>query len=826
MASRLTSSRRPLQPKDPSVRPSSAPMPAAEPKGKRRCVTAACIPCRKRKSKCDAGLPNCSTCIAVYKTECSYDPGVAEIARQNDSSTGVKRDSAAVQEPNFAEQFVQLLISLPESEAFDALYQLRASGDVVATTELLRKKRIMSEGNEPQTIESEHMHVQGNATLEQKCRYGFTSGLGLVPGDDDYILTRTQEPPTSRLWTDVTTDGDLVYHLIKLYFTWSNHFYPIVSEEEFYTDFRTGRTKACSAILVNAMCSYGSVFTSNPSVRDESNHKWTAGNRFFERARHLLFEDETTPQLPTVQALQIMSMREACNGRVSSGFRYAGWALNMAIELGMHLEGWKSGAQEDGMRRRSFWAMFNCDTAWSICSGRVAMLPRAAIEIEKPKRTAHVTEWQLYDDEHRNAESKVLYSCCEDEMLYQQSSLTEILSELLVIYYAPRERLSSRKILDMYSRFQTWHKRLPSSMRLSEKSPPNVFMLHMWYWSCVNHLFRPIVRMKLVGSSIQPRQVCIDMAIEISKAMDLYRQHYPMDTVNLLWCHVLLTAGLTHVFDLPSRGQSKSTFTAANSRAIKDTAQCLRDFHTISSVHRFGVRGIQIICSLVEKYGLYLPEEVLKEMSPILCMRKDAQSTATPVISEPNQGQGAPKSAAADLVTAPTVALDPASNATPPTTQTITTNIPSPNLRQEGSSAVIPPSLHNDPQPRYKPSYQVQAMTSWPEPPFDQAPQFPTSLFFTPVDGTIGLPLYHNNPSQSHMDLHVMLGAVDWGEQLRQDGFELSDVWGNDPMAGANLNIIGRSHHMGDQLSAQAYRGPPQQGYAVGEVTFVNGAWP
>ena len=35
---------------------------------KRRCVSTACIACRRRKSKCDGNIPSCAACIGVYGT--------------------------------------------------------------------------------------------------------------------------------------------------------------------------------------------------------------------------------------------------------------------------------------------------------------------------------------------------------------------------------------------------------------------------------------------------------------------------------------------------------------------------------------------------------------------------------------------------------------------------------------------------------------------------------------------------------------------------------------------------------------------------------------
>ncbi|KAE8407994.1 hypothetical protein BDV37DRAFT_206485 [Aspergillus pseudonomiae] len=39
---------------------------------KRRCVSTACIACRRRKSKCDGNLPSCAACSSVYHTTCKF----------------------------------------------------------------------------------------------------------------------------------------------------------------------------------------------------------------------------------------------------------------------------------------------------------------------------------------------------------------------------------------------------------------------------------------------------------------------------------------------------------------------------------------------------------------------------------------------------------------------------------------------------------------------------------------------------------------------------------------------------------------------------------
>jgi hypothetical protein len=61
------------------------------------------------------------------------------------------------------------------------------------------------------------------------------------------------------------------------------------------------------------------------------------------------------------------------------------------------------------------------------------------------------------------------------------------------------------------------------------------------------------------------------------------------------------------------------------------------------------------------------------------------------------------------------------------------------------------------------------------------------------------------------MDFNVLLGPVDWPEQFRQDGFELSDVWGSDPMAGTNQTLGSHTQYHAHQNQHPHPQLQPQQ---------------
>lgn len=142
----------------------------------------------------------------------------------------------------------------------------------------------------------------------------------------------------------------------------SNKFFPLVREKEFYDDFSLSQTDYCSSMLVNAMCSYACHFTNDPAVRKDPDNPRTAGDHFFESAQKLLYDSGETSCFTTIQALAIISVREASAGRDSSGYKFQGRAIRMALELGMHLKHDREPTTDDRIRQETMWSLFILET--------------------------------------------------------------------------------------------------------------------------------------------------------------------------------------------------------------------------------------------------------------------------------------------------------------------------------------------------------------------------------------------------------------------------------------------------------------------------------
>jgi hypothetical protein len=154
------------------------------------------------------------------------------------------------------------------------------------------------------TFETELSGKMGELRLENgSVRFlGGTSNLiYLDPTDDDdgandsELLQQQDEPLTS--WTTVTSDTEVIVHLINMYFTWHYPYFTTLSKSLFYRDFLLGkpqgtpkRTIYCSSLLVNAMLALGCHFTNSPKGCADPNDPTTKGDAFFAEAKRLIVE--------------------------------------------------------------------------------------------------------------------------------------------------------------------------------------------------------------------------------------------------------------------------------------------------------------------------------------------------------------------------------------------------------------------------------------------------------------------------------------------------------------------------------------------------------
>jgi hypothetical protein len=166
-------------------------------------------------------------------------------------------------------------------------------------------------------------------------------------------------------WTTVTRDKDLVEHLLALYFCWEYPIFASLSKEHFLEDFRRGIPRYCCQLLVNALLALACRWSDRSSARADPEDSATTGDHFFSEALKIYEAEEDHRVLTTIQALGIMSIREASCGRVSESIFFSGQSIRLALEMGLHLDA-EDGDDEaadvdEAVRGATFWGAFALD---------------------------------------------------------------------------------------------------------------------------------------------------------------------------------------------------------------------------------------------------------------------------------------------------------------------------------------------------------------------------------------------------------------------------------------------------------------------------------
>lgn len=602
---------------------------------KRRCVSTACIACRRRKSKCDGNTPSCAACSSVYGTECIYDPNSDHRRKgvYKEKIDSLKTRSSTLQ------TLIQAILNAAEDDVPNLIRQIRTceSLDDVADS-IIRQENGMDEDEDEidynpsytttllPTFETELSGKMGELRLENgSVRFlGGTSNLiYLEPTEDGEVngaelITQQDEPLTS--WTTVTSDTEVIVHLINMYFTWHYPYFTTLSKSLFYRDFLLGkpqgtpkRTVYCSSLLVNAMLALGCHFTNSPKGCADPNDPTTKGDAFFAEAKRLIVENDEyeKPRLTTIQALSLMSVREAGCGREARGWVYSGMSFRMAQDMGLNLDYKnKEGMDEKEVdaRRVTFWGCFLFDKCWSNYLGRLPQLPVSNITVPKydvfPDEDADI--WSPYTDSgvgqlHSQASRT-------RTVALQISALCEISSDLLIFFYHPQHLERSvgrsqelRKLGDLQTRLETWRKDLPKELEPKEGQLPNVLLMHMFFHLLYIHLFRPFLKYNPsnspLPSHVSPRKLCSQAAASVSKLMRLYKRTYGLRQICNIAVYIAHSACTIHLLNLPEK------------TAKRDIIHGVKHLEEISEDWLCARRTLSILSVLARKWKVDLPEE-------------------------------------------------------------------------------------------------------------------------------------------------------------------------------------------------------------------------
>jgi hypothetical protein len=408
----------------------------------------------------------------------------------------LKRDIAQLKEDlEPRNTILQALRIGTESDVDDIIHLLRSSPDdnYDSIAEAVRKMTINGNGrNAPSSyLEGELSEfTKESTTLKPGAAslYGHTSNLHLVTEEE-----RLPSPAMHQLgrWTNVTSDNALIAQIFDAYFSWSHPLYMFFAEELFLQGMREKKLTYCTPLLVNSTLAVGCHFTDRVEARADPSNPSTTGDHFFAEAERL-FRLDSHPCLTTVQALTLMALHQAMNSQDSSGWLYICQAVGMVIELGLNkdqdfLSCSNISPSELHARRITFWGTYFLQTAYAICAGRLSILPRTAIRIERPGTTEQLEAKSWRPNGHPDyttdytpgAPTPLEQPGMRYTLFSQAARLCEIADDIIQMFYAPRDRITSRRLLLHHERLQEWYQALPNSLAIKETEPtlPQVICL-------------------------------------------------------------------------------------------------------------------------------------------------------------------------------------------------------------------------------------------------------------------------------------------------------------------------------------------------------------
>lgn len=621
----------------------------------------ACTECRKKRAKCDGQRP-CGRCKTQQDSECVYEVPVrqsketlrTEIENLRSRQRSSDQVFAALVRPDLWEEVLKRLreglsveriaewlgVSLPSGVGGFRTSGSMGTGlgvDTIAAQQpgLRSDAQQTSPWNMSQTGSARSdsypdvMNWTADVSVPRQSRVG--SWAESMPIDQrsenshrkyrglEQVLTYMDEPEMKtppQTWTGITGDINLVLHLLALYFCWEYPTFASLSKEHFLQDFRDGRHRYCSPILVNALLALGCRFSTQPMTRANPNDPYTSGDHFFKESQRLFNQETDHHNLTTIQALGIMSIREASCGRDSESWYYAGQSIRLAVEMGLNRL--QEGLDEDELAVQSatFWGAFALDHAWSLATGS---LPQCSCFPHLPPKPGIIGNieaslWVPYTDDgaplQRSCEQpsnvRSVYKCfCE---------LSELVHQSLYMLHSPGKPLTARELLKIYTQYLNWYDRIPEVLRLGHNFTPAVLFAHMYYHFAILLLFRPLIKLRIAGSKILPKDVCTQAADAIQGLLTSYSQLYTLRRTPSFVPYFVLTSSIMHLVIVASAAEAMSPGQATPSDikkavkidpSVKEALQRgIADLTEMAPCHHFAEQALNILRYLAKKWNI------------------------------------------------------------------------------------------------------------------------------------------------------------------------------------------------------------------------------
>ncbi|GAA98879.1 uncharacterized protein L969DRAFT_76668 [Mixia osmundae IAM 14324] len=458
--------------------------------------------------------------------------------------------------------------------------------------------------------------------------------------------------------------------LLQLYWTYVHPYMPILHRNDFQRQFdntmqdhRNGAIVPLSAgpdrvptlLLVAIYAVTYRYWNAAKEPRSQQTY-WTSGDDWMLYAKSLLVADAAATRMTTVQALLLISLREAGCSRLSQSWLYVGMATRIAQDLGLFrdVERWfmpvsKFSHIDKLVRKRVWYGCILMDKYVSAFIGRPMMIFERDFDTALPSTEVNEEEhcpWQpirpdgtLLSEaptmplmDAMPAQNMIADVSSQPSVSHaltcfnESASLAVILSRIIGNVYAIRIRVigqSSETLLSMLdSSLAKWYTRLPTHLRYNVESTavpvPHIMTLHCSFYCALILLHRPFVpgpNAAQPPASVPSHTISTTAANSISAIVMSYLKHYGMRQASPFIIYPIFQAAIVHVSNASLAGHRGHV-------AKVSLARCMKAMAGMAITWAASQRHLQLLDGLVDLRGID-PEEAVP-------LRATLDTSATP----------------------------------------------------------------------------------------------------------------------------------------------------------------------------------------------------
>ncbi|EXJ58886.1 hypothetical protein A1O7_06316 [Cladophialophora yegresii CBS 114405] len=524
----------------------------------RKKVSLACLACRRRRTKCDGGVP-CVSCLS-RNSECVKD--------ENDDG---RRKLVVKRRLEILEKDRHLLD--------DLLGALRVAGPNQMNA-LISKIRANADTQELKAFLKDgftNIGADGDQDRRQQSYRRHRHMLGRI---QDFVNPPLQVP--ARPWTTVTDDDDLVSHLMSLWFTWAHLWWHWVDEEEFIKAMQAGDTSSliCTPYLVNMILADACLL--DTLADDGSEPNLELRQQFYNEGKKGLDDEEGHVSLAYVAALGVQWTYLNTNGQDQLG----NMILYQQAMLVKSLAKWRAKMEKnpdmtrerlhavDASLGRLEWTLYclNLFVGLALEQVRIFQRPSREIPVDDPDRRNPCNEhgeWRPYPVPHTPIEwhpnchylSYVSLAAVitADEALYEEERTSN-----------PQKMMS--KFQRLFQKVKSWPETIPACMKMHEHAMPHIIALHALHsWVIITmskqtaSLEGDTEKPSLLTTAESPekerwKDICIAESIRISGLLEMMRQIWGADHFPVIIIQPATIAAFTLLEDLETRHDSQQAF--------------------------------------------------------------------------------------------------------------------------------------------------------------------------------------------------------------------------------------------------------------------------